>query len=330
MAARARLSVEIGLGICAVAVVAASCSSTTPNGSKADLTLYTCASANVEQAVVKAYEGAHPGTKVNVFRAPTGQLNARVAGDLRSGGLRADVIWACDPLTMHGYDTQGLLADWTPADASGIPAAYRGPRFTGVDVLYMVAVVHNGTAPPAAWSDLSGPAYRGAVAVPDPSFAASALGTLGYLAAAPGYGLDFYKRLKSNGAKQVNSPDEVLTGVEQGRYRAGITLANSAYAGQKKGSPIQVVWPHPGGIAIYAPIGITTRKDRSSSAGEFASFVASPAAQKIMAGAGTYVAMPGMGGPPQPAGGPVADPDWPNLFGTYKSVLAGYAAVFGS
>lgn len=325
MAARARITV----GISVLALVAASCSSSPAGDSKADLTLYTCASANVEQAVVGAYEGAHPGSKVTVFRAPTGQLNARVAGDLRSGGLRADVIWACDPLTMHGYDSQGLLADWTPAGAAGIPAAYRNPRFTGVDVLYMVAVVHNGTAPPTAWSDLTKPAYRGAVALPDPSFAASALGTLGYLAAAPGYGLDFYKQLKSNGAKQVNSPDDVLTGVEQGRYRAGITLANTAYAGQKKGSPIQVVWPQPGGIAIYAPIGVTTRKHRSPSAGEFASFVASPAGQKIMAGEGTYAAVPGMGGPPLPAGS-VAEPDWPKLFGTYKSVLAGYAAVFGS
>jgi len=326
MAVRARISA----GICAVALVAASCSSSPSGGSKSALTLYTCASANVEQAVVKAYEGAHPDTRVSVFRAPTGQLNARVAGDLRSGGLRADVIWACDPLTMHGYDTQGLLADWTPTGAADIPAAYRNPRFTGVDVLYMVAVVHNGTAPPAVWSDLTKPAYRGAVALPDPSFAASALGTLGYLAAAPGYGLDFYKQLKTNGAKQVNSPDDVLTGVEQGRYRAGITLANTAYAGQKKGSPIQVGWPQPGGIAIYAPIGITTRKHRSSSAGEFASFVASPAGQKIMAGEGTYVAVPGMGGPPPPPVGRVAEPDWPKLFGTYKSVLAGYAAVFGS
>ncbi|HEY7047578.1 MAG TPA: extracellular solute-binding protein [Jatrophihabitantaceae bacterium] len=326
MTVRARL----GVGICAVALVAASCSSNPSGSSTSELTLYTCASANVEQAVIKAYEGVHQDTKVNVFRAPTGQLNARVAGDLRSGGLRADVIWACDPLTMHGYDTQGLLADWTPADASGIPAAYRGPRFTGVDVLYMVAAVHNGTAPPAAWADLTKPAYRGAVALPDPTFAASALGTLGYLAAAPGYGLDFYKQLRSNGAKQVNSPDEVLTGVEQGRYRAGITLANTAYAGQKKGSPITIVWPQPGGVAIYAPIGITTRKNRASSAGEFASFVAGPAGQKIMAGAGTYVAMPGMGGPPLPAGRPVAEPDWPKLFGNYKSVLAGYAAVFGN
>ena len=87
------------------------------------MTLYTCASANVEQAVVTAFEKAHGGAKVNVFRAPTGQLNARVAADTRSGGIKAAVIWACDPLTMHGYDGQGVLKPWSPPNAAAIPAA---------------------------------------------------------------------------------------------------------------------------------------------------------------------------------------------------------------
>lgn len=326
MAVRGRYA---GAVVC-VALLAAACSSTSKTDEPKAMTLYTCTSANVEQAVVRAFEGRHPGSKVTVFRAPTGQLDARVAGDLRSGGLRADVIWACDPLTMHGFDTQGLLAAWSPKDASGIPAAYRTAHFTGVDVLYMVVVVHHGTPAPKAWSDLATPRYRNAVAMPSPSFAASALGTLGYFASAPGYGIDFFRRLKANGATQVDSPDDVLTGVEQGRYRAGITLANAAYLGQKKGSPIDVVWPAPGGVAIYAPIGITTRKHRSPLASQFASFAASRAGQKIMAGEGTYVPIRGLGGPPVPAGSRIAEPDWPKLFGTYKSVLTSYTAVFGS
>jgi iron(III) transport system substrate-binding protein len=139
---------------------------------------------------------------------------------------------------MHGYDAQGLIRAWTPPTA-----AYRTSNSVGVDVLYLVAVVHKGVTPPASWADLAQPQYQGGVAVPSPSFAASALGALGYFAAAPGYGISYYERLKANGAKQVNSPDSVLTGVAQGTYRAGITLANSAYAEQRKGSPIEVIWP---------------------------------------------------------------------------------------
>ncbi len=294
------------------------------------MTLYTCASANVEQAVVAAFEKAHTGAKVNVFRAPTGQLNARVAADVRSGGITADVIWACDPLTMHGYDSQGLLRAWTPPNASDIPSAYRTAHFTGVDLLYMVLVVHKGAPAPTSWAELAQPAWQGKVALPSPSFAASALGALGYFAATPGYGMDYYKQLKSQGAVQVNAPADTLTGVEQGTYAAGMTLANAAYTDLKKGSPIEVVWPQPGGVAIYAPIGVTTKKNVSPLAEQFADFAASSAGQKVMAEQGTYVTIDGLGGPPIPSGSPIASPDWPALFGTYKSVLADYVAMFGS
>lgn len=325
--------------VTAFALVTAGCGSASGSksasgsGSKSGastMTLYTCASANVEQAVVAAFEKAHGGAKVNVFRAPTGQLNARVAADMRSGGLKADVIWACDPLTMHGYDGQGLLRAWSPPNAAQIPAAYRTAHFVGVDVLYMALAVRKGVPAPASWADLTKPAYRGKVAVPSPSFAASALGTLGYFASTPGYGLDYYKKLKSNGAVQVNSPADTLTGVEQGTYKAGFTLANGAYADQKKGSPITVIWPRPGAVAIYAPIGVTTKKHLSPLAEQFASYAASSGGQKLMAAKGTYVTIAGLGGPPIPAGSPIAAPDWPTIFGNYKTVLAQYVAVFGS
>jgi iron(III) transport system substrate-binding protein len=153
---------------------------------------------------------------------------------------------------------------------------------------------------------------------------------LGYFSSAPGYGIDYYKQLKANGAVQLNAPADTLTGVEQGTYAAGFTLANAAYTDQKKGSPIDVVWPRPGAIAIYAPIGVTTKKHLSSLATAFASYAASSAGQRLMAGQGQYVTLPGLGGPPIPAGSPIVSPDWPTLFGGYKSVLAAYAAIFGS
>lgn len=314
---------------CVFALAVAGCGSGSGSSSSSTMTLYTCASANVEQAVVKAFEHDHDGAKVRVFRAPTGQLNARVAADARSGGIKADVIWACDPLTMHGYDKQGLLRAWSPPNASAIPSAYRTPHFTGVDVLYMIVAIHDGVRAPASWRDLLDPAYRDAIALPSPTFAASALGLLGYFAARPDYGVAFYQRLKHNGAVQVNAPAEALTGVEQGRYKAGVTLANTAYAATKKGSPIDVAWPKPGGVAIYAPIGVTTKTHVSPLAEPFADFAASRAGQKIMAGQGTYVTLPGLGGPPLPAGSPTTRPDWPTLFAKYRSFLAAYGKIFG-
>ncbi len=324
-----RRPVRWAVPACLVALVAAACSSGSAAPASTRMTLYTCTSAQAEQAVVRAFEHRHEGAKVEVFRAPTGQLNARIAADVRSGGIKADVIWACDPLTMHGYDEQGLLAAWSPPNAADLPAAYRTPHYVGVGQLYMVIAAHRGVPAPATWADLARPEYRNRVAIPSPTFAASALGLLGYLSAAPGYGLDDYRRLKANGAVQVNAPGDVLSGVEQGRYRAGITLADAAYADQRKGSPIDVVWPGPGGVAIYAPIGVTTRHGRSSLATQFASFVASSDGQALLAKQGRYVVLTGVGGGRPPSGSPTVDPDWPSLFDGYTAVLQRYAGVFG-
>jgi iron(III) transport system substrate-binding protein len=319
------------LAVPVLAVALAGCSSGAGSGgSGKSITLYTCASADVEQAVVHGFQAAHSGAKVNVFRAPTGQLNARVAADQRSGGIRADVIWACDPLTMYGYAGQKLLCTWSPPNAAQIPSRYRTAHFTGIDLLYMVVVAHMGTPLPTAWSDLATGTYRGKVAVPSPTFAASALGMLGYFASAKTYGTGFYARLKRNGAVQVDAPADVLTGVEQGTYRVGATLANAAYADQHKGSPITIGWPAPGGIAIYAPIGLTAKRHPNPLAAQFAAYAASRAGQKVMAQHGTYVPIAGLGGPPIPAGGPVTSPDWSALAGRYKPILAEYATIFGS
>ena len=154
-----------------------------PEGGDADtITLYTCVTDTTAQAVIEEFEATHDGTQVELFRAPTGELNARVAADARSGGLRADVVWGCDPLTVQAFVDQGLVGGWTPPDAEAIPREFRTEDYVGAQVLYMVALHRTEVPPPRAWSELADPRYADALAVPDPSVAASALGTLGWFA----------------------------------------------------------------------------------------------------------------------------------------------------
>jgi iron(III) transport system substrate-binding protein len=291
------------------------------------LTLYTCVNDSAIQPVLKAFARAHPDTHVDLFRAPTGQLNARVAADARSGGLRADVLWACDPLTQQAWVDQGLTGGWTPPGASAIPAQYRTRDYVGVALLYMVAVTHTGVPVPRAWSDLTRPAYR-VTAVPDPSVAASALASLGWFWAQPGYGIGYYRQLQSNGAVQVSTPDDVTTGVAQGRYKAGITIANSAYAARTDGSPVAVTWPQPGAIAIYGPVALARHSRNPDAAKQFIAFVVSRAGQQVLAAAGSYPTLPGVQGPEVPANAPVVQPDWASIARQRTAVLADYQRVF--
>jgi iron(III) transport system substrate-binding protein len=294
------------------------------------VTLYTCVSDTTIQPVIEAFEKSEPGSTVDLFRAPTGELNARVAADIRSGGLRADVIWGCDPLTVQAFVDQGLVGGWIPPGADAIPAQFRTADYVGAAVLYMVAVHRTDVPAPRAWSDLAGPAYTGAVAVPDPSVAASALGALGWFAADPDHGLNFYRDLKANGAVQVKTPDDVTTGVAQGIYDAGMTTANAAYAARDDGSPVDVVWPEPGAVAIYGPVALATHSADSTAAQDFISFVISADGQQVLGEAGSYPTRPGTAGPTVPAGAPIVSPDWAAIGQDRDTILSGYQQLFGS
>jgi len=296
-------------------------------GEPDSLTLYTCLSDESIQPLIQAFED-ESGNRVELFRAPTGELNARVAADVRSGGLRADVFWDCDPLTVQSLVDQDLVGGWTPPEAEDIPAEFRTDDYVGGHLLYMVAVHRTDVPAPSAWTDLTGPAYVGAVAVPDPAVAASALGALGFFAEDPDHGIDFYRDLRANGAVQVGTPDEVTTGVAQGIYVAGMTTANSAYAAESDGSPVAVVWPEPGAVAIYGPIALAADSD-SQAAKDFISFAVGSDGQTVLGESGAYPTSPDAAGPTIPDGAPVVSPDWAAISANKDAILTEYQQVFG-
>jgi iron(III) transport system substrate-binding protein len=290
--------------------------------------LYTSVTQATVDAVLAAFSTAHPGVTVEVFRAPTGELSARIATELRDGRILADVLWLTDPLSIQAYAAQGLLATWEPAEAAGIEPAYRGETYWGTRFLNMVIVRGSDVTPgPLTWSDLADPAYRDAVAIPDPGFAGSAFGALGYFALSSTAGLDFYASLKANGAIQVKTPDEVTAGVAEGRFKIGMTLDNSARTAVTKGSPVSLVWPTDGAIAMYSPIGVVEATLHAPAAESFVEFVLSDPGQAAIAGTGWQPIRASAGGPP--AEGPQVYPDWAGAFGRQQELLDGYRAIFG-
>ncbi|MBA3236297.1 MAG: extracellular solute-binding protein, partial [Chloroflexi bacterium] len=178
--------------------------SAAPTAADSSITLYTSVTQNTVDAVVSLWTAANPGFTVEVFRAPTAEVAARIATDLQSGGIQADVLWMTDPLSIQAYADQGLLQAWDPPNAATIDPQYRTSTYFGTRLLNMVMVKGADVTPgPADWADLTSPEYKDAVAMPDPGFAGSAYAALGYFSQAEGYGTDFYQALKDNGTIQV-------------------------------------------------------------------------------------------------------------------------------
>jgi iron(III) transport system substrate-binding protein len=310
-----------------------SLSETTPDATpdpapSGTIRLYTSVTQTTVDAIVAGYAAAHPDVTVEIFRAPTGELAARIAAELRDGRILGDVLWLTDPLSVQAYAAQDLLRTWEPTEAAGIDQAYRGASYWGTRFLNMVIVRGSDIAGgPMSWSDLATSAYRDAVAIPDPGFAGSAFGALGYFALSSSAGLDFYAALKANGTVQVKTPDEVTAGVAEGRFKVGMTLDNSARTAVAKGSPVVMVWPTDGAIAMYSPIGVVEATVNAPAAESLVEFVLSEAGQIAIAGTGWQPIRSSAGGPP--AEGPQVYPDWQGAFGRQEELLDGYRAIFG-
>ena len=281
-------------------------------------------------AVLNGFSKLHPGVKVTVFRATTGQLNARIAADQHSGGLRADVIWGTDPLSMESYAQDGLLAPWPLPGLAGVPNQDKTKYFWGTRELYLVIVARKGLSPmPETWADLASATYQGKVALPDPAAAGSAFAALGYFDTAPGFGMNFYHALKANGAVQVSTIPEVVTDVAQGRYQLGITLDSQVRAAVKQGSPVVLDWPSDGAISLYSPIAETVAA-KGPAAQALLGYVLSATGQTAIAMTGWQPVVPGIAGPARPAGATEVYPPWTALFGRQTQVLQQYQAIFGA
>src|ERR1700679_1288454 len=124
------------------------------------LVFYTANFAEVEQEVIKAFNKRFPGIKVEMVRAPGGQLITRVRTEAAAGKLIADVVDHSDRALM--LPLEDLFQDYAPPNAADYdPAALVSPKFwpraTVVwSLAYNTELVKN---PPKTWMDLTKPEY---------------------------------------------------------------------------------------------------------------------------------------------------------------------------
>ena len=307
-----------------VALLVTACGTGAGGDSEDTLRIYTSVTQGTVDAVVEGFEMANPGVTVEVFRAPTGEVAARIAAELREGGLQADILWMTDPLSVQQYARDGLLREWTPDNIDVVREDYRTSSFFGTRILNLVIVAAADLdSIPQDWDDLTD--VDGVVAIPDPGFAGSAFGALGFFALSPEFGIDYYASLRDNGAVQVRSPGDVVAGVAEGLYVAGITLDRTARAAVDKGSPVVMVWPEFGAISIYSPIGVVDASE-SNAAESFVEYVLGKEAQTAIASTGWQPIRTDIDWPEL---GVQRVVDWGQAFERQDELLAEYHTVFG-
>jgi len=122
------------------------------------LVFYTANIAEAEQQLIKAFNQRFPGIKVEMVRAPGGQLITRVKTEAAAGKLSADVISHSDRAVLA--EMADLFMDYAPPNAADYPRnTLVSPKLwpvvtLGWSIAYNSALIKN---PPKTWMDLTKP-----------------------------------------------------------------------------------------------------------------------------------------------------------------------------
>ena len=128
------------------------------------LVFYTANFAEPEQEIINQFNKRFPDIKVEMVRAPGGQLITRIKTEAAAGKLAADFIEHSDRGLMKGLEN--LFADYTPPNAADYPDDSRvSPKLwpsttLGWSIAYNPMLVKN---PPKTWKDLLKPEYSGMI-----------------------------------------------------------------------------------------------------------------------------------------------------------------------
>jgi iron(III) transport system substrate-binding protein len=126
---------------------------------------YTSLSRTISPEVVKAFEAKYPGVKVNLFRASSEDLVARITQEASANAPGADVIETNGTEMTFFQRRRNILVPYRASPyASAVPTAYRFDGWTGERIeAFVVAYNRNlvGGQPPRSFAELGTSKWSG-------------------------------------------------------------------------------------------------------------------------------------------------------------------------
>src|SRR3954471_12179494 len=209
------------------------------------LVFYTANFAEVEQEVINAFNKRFPEIKVEMVRAPGGQLITRVKTEAAAGKLIADVVDHSDRALMA--DLVDLFQDYAPPNAADYnPDAQISPKLwpratIAWSIAYNTELVKD---PPKSWMDLTKPQYDKMIGQ---VFAQSGGTTWNRIMfERQVLGEDYWAKQASTHPVLYPSGAPMADALVRGEIAIGPLLYNIVYQKQKDGAPIKIFFPPEG------------------------------------------------------------------------------------
>ena len=285
------------------AVIAAFCVSTAW-AQKTELLVYTALETDQLKAYEESFNKMYPDIALKFVRDSTGVVTAKLLAE--KANPQADAIIGLAASSMEIFKADGMLVPYAPKGVEKLNARFvdasKPPQWVGQDV-WAATVCYNtvegqkkGVPKPETWKDLTKPAYKGQVVMPNP--ASSGTGYFDVTAWLQVFGeaegWKYMDALHENIAQYTHSGSKPCRQAGAGEFVVGISFEFRANDVKKKGAPVDIVFPKEGlGWDIEAA-GIVKGTKHMDAAKKLMDWIVSKEANEAYAKNFAIVAMPGV------------------------------------
>ena len=266
---------------------ASDASTAASDGEQVTITVYTSEPEEKVDEINAAFMEAHPDINVEVYRAGTGDLNARIASEKESGAIEADVLWAADSSTFEDYAADGDLAELENVETEGImeevidaKGYYVGTRIIPTVIAYNTDVISQDEAP-QSWQDLIDPKYMDKLVMPDPAVSGAAAFNASVWLESDELGEEWITALGENKPMIAQSNGPASQEIASGSRPVGVVVDYLVRDLAAAGSPIATAYPEEGAPYITEPAGVFESSQNKEAAETYINFLLSEEAQKI-------------------------------------------------
>ena len=264
-------------------------------------TLYTSESLDKVNEMKLDFEKRNPGLTVNIYRSWTQVVISKLQAEFQAGGTLADMIWMADIDYFEDLAKKGLLIPYLPSEGDKVPAKFKYEEGRYHEVRLIFNTVGYNTlrvkARPVSWHDLTDPQFKDKAGVASPFYSGAAFSTLGTQVNMPGFGWEFYRKLKRNGVIIEQSNGTVAQKLATGEFHVVSVVDFMVREAKAAGSPVEHIWPKEGAILVPTPVGILKGAKNPEGARAFLRYLYSPDGQRLFVKQGYVPVLPGIEGP---------------------------------
>lgn len=269
--------------------------------SAGQITIYTSYEEDEAAAFLDLARAALPDVEMNMLRLSNGDLAARVIAE--QGNPQHDVLWGFAASAIVNPDIEKTLEPYAPDGIKAIPAQFRSPEDKWFAVTgYMAAFCVNnerlkdkGLEMPTSWADLTDPAFKGEVVMPNPASSGTGYIQISSILQIMGKedGWALIDKLDQNVAQYIKSGSKPCHAASGGEYVVGASYDMRAIKNIAEGYPITMVIPSEGsGNELEANALVASSKNKED-AKKFLDWTVTPEAATAYSQWKAIVTMPG-------------------------------------